>query len=94
MFSYISSLMPIMMDMALLATSGCKTECVHVACPLGKARVAPLKQMTVPCMDLRAAVLVVRVERMRLAELQYCQLKLKRSVYLDRQPVSPQIYQK
>ena len=37
---------------------------VHVSFMLGKARVAPLKQMTIPHMELAAAVLAVKVDKM------------------------------
>lgn len=53
-------------------------EHIHVASVLGKARVAPLKQMTIPRMELTAAVLAVRVDRMLQAELQLC---LEKSVF-------------
>ena len=42
---------------------------VHVAFMLGKARVAPLKQTTIPRLELVAAVLAVRVDRMLRKEL-------------------------
>ena len=37
---------------------------VYVSFMLGKARVAPLKQMTIPRMELAAAVLAVKVDKM------------------------------
>lgn len=43
---------------------------MHVAFMLGKARVAPLKQMTIPRMELVAAVLAVRVDLMLRKELE------------------------
>lgn len=43
---------------------------VHVAFIMGKARVAPLKQMTIPRMELTAAVQAVRMDRMLSTELQ------------------------
>ena len=42
---------------------------VHVAFMLGKARVAPLKQTTIPHLELAAAVLAVRVDKMLRKEL-------------------------
>ena len=45
-------------------------EKVHLAFILGKARVAPVKKVTIPRMELTAAVLVLRVDRMLKAELQ------------------------
>ena len=36
----------------------------YVSFMLGKARVAPLKQMTIPRMELAAAVLAVKVDKM------------------------------
>lgn len=43
-------------------------ENVHLAFMLGKARVAPLKQ-TIPLLELTAAVLAVKVDRMLKREL-------------------------
>lgn len=43
---------------------------IHVAFVLGKARVTPLKQITIPRLELTAAVLAVRVDQMLKAELQ------------------------
>eukprot|EP00063_Salmo_salar_P064092 XP_014038927.1 PREDICTED: uncharacterized protein LOC106592141 [Salmo salar] len=43
---------------------------VHIAFILGKSRVTPLKQMTIPRLELAAATLAVRVERMLRLELQ------------------------
>lgn len=43
---------------------------IHVAFMLGKARVTPLKQITIPRLELTAAVLAVRVDQMLKAELQ------------------------
>lgn len=43
---------------------------VHLAFVLGKARVAPVKKVTIPRMELTAAMLAVRVERMLKLELQ------------------------
>lgn len=45
---------------------------------LGKARVASLKQTTIPRLELAAAVLAVRVDKMVQKELQ---LKLEKSVF-------------
>nr|XP_054607751.1 uncharacterized protein LOC129167238 [Nothobranchius furzeri] len=42
---------------------------VHLAFMLGKARVAPLKQTTIPRLELTAAVLAVKVDRMLRKEL-------------------------
>lgn len=47
-----------------------ETHNVHIAFMLGKARVAPLKQMTVPRMELVAATLAVRVDMMIRKELE------------------------
>ncbi|XP_055501665.1 uncharacterized protein LOC129703327 [Leucoraja erinacea] len=44
---------------------------VHVAFVMGKARVAPLKQMTIPRMELTAAVLAVKIDIMLKKELQF-----------------------
>ena len=41
----------------------------HVAFMVGKARVAPLKQMTIPRLELTAAMLSVKVDKMLKAEL-------------------------
>ena len=43
---------------------------VHVSFMLGKARVTPLKLITIPRLELTAAVLAVRVDQMLRAELQ------------------------
>ena len=43
---------------------------VHVSFLLGKARVTPLKQITIPHLELTAAVLAVRVDQMLRAELE------------------------
>lgn len=51
---------------------------VHTAFLLGKARVAPLKQVTVPCLELTAAVLAVKVDKMLRSELQ---LPLEESLF-------------
>ncbi|XP_052322001.1 uncharacterized protein LOC127908283 [Oncorhynchus keta] len=45
-------------------------EKVHIAFILGKSRVTPLKQMTIPRLELAAATLAVRVDRMLKLELQ------------------------
>lgn len=43
---------------------------IHMAFVLGKSRLAPLKQMTIPRLELAAATLAVRVDRMLKKELQ------------------------
>lgn len=45
---------------------------------MGKSRVAPLKQMTIPRMDLRAAILAVRVDIILRKELQF---QLDKSIF-------------
>lgn len=51
-------------------------EMVHVAFLFGKARVTPLKPITIPRLELTAAVVAVRVDKMLQSELQ---LPLKKS---------------
>ncbi|XP_052472158.1 uncharacterized protein LOC128028879 [Carassius gibelio] len=51
---------------------------IHLAFILGKARVAPLKKVTIPRMELTAAVLAVRIDRMLKTELQ---LELENSTF-------------
>lgn len=51
---------------------------VHVSFLVGKARVAPLKQITIPRPELTAAILAVRVEAMLQKELQW---QLERSMF-------------
>ncbi len=43
---------------------------VHTAFALGKSRVSLLKQVTIPCLELTAAVLLIKVDKMLLSELQ------------------------
>ena len=50
----------------------------HVSFMLGKARVAPVKQMTIPCMELAAAVLAVKVDKMLRKEVDF---KLSQSTF-------------
>lgn len=44
---------------------------IHVTFLLSKARVAPLKQVTIPHLELTAAVLAARVDKMLRAEIQF-----------------------
>ncbi len=63
---------------------------IHVSFMIGKARVAPLKQMTIPRLELAAAVVSVKVDKMLRMELQ---LPLKDSLFwTDRQSGSIKIY--
>ncbi|XP_052378933.1 uncharacterized protein LOC127931174 [Oncorhynchus keta] len=60
-------------------------EKVHIAFILGKSRVTPLKQMTIPRLELAAATLAVRVDRMLKLELQ---IELEESTFwMDSQSV-------
>lgn len=61
---------------------------VHVAFLLGKARVTPIKSITIPRLELTAAVLAARVDMMLKTELQ---LQLDDCV-LDRQYFSTKVY--
>ena len=54
------------------------TNRVHVTLLMGKARVAPLKQMTTPRMELTAAVVAVRIDRMLSEEMH---MKLEKSLF-------------
>lgn len=51
---------------------------VHVSFQMGKARVTPLKAVTIPRLELTAAVLAVRVDLMLRSELQ---IPLQESVF-------------
>lgn len=51
---------------------------IHVAFLMGKARVTPLKTVTISCLELTAAVLAVRVNLMLKAELK---IQLQESVF-------------
>lgn len=51
---------------------------VHCAFMLGKLRVAPLKQMTIPRMELTAAVVAVNIDKMLKKEVQ---MELQKSAY-------------
>ena len=53
-------------------------EKVHIAFILGKSRMTPLKQMTIPRLELAAATLAVRVDRMLRLELQ---IELEKSTF-------------
>lgn len=60
-----------------LRLANCRDE-VHVAFITGKAKVASLKQTTIPRLELAAAVLAVHMDRMLKTELQ---IQLDESVY-------------
>lgn len=51
---------------------------VHCAFVMGKARVAPLKNITIPRMELTAAIMAARIDKMLRSELQ---LQLQESVF-------------
>lgn len=51
---------------------------VHIAFVMGKARVAPLKHTTIPCLELTAATMAVRMDRLLRKELE---LQLTNSVF-------------
>lgn len=51
---------------------------VHVALVMGKSRVTPLKKITIPRLELTAATLVVRMDRMLKSELK---LDLQESIF-------------
>lgn len=60
-----------------LRLANCRDE-VHVALIMGKAKVAPLMQTTIPRLELAATVLAVRMDRMLKTELQ---IQLDESAY-------------
>lgn len=51
---------------------------VHLSFVLGKSRITPLKQITIPRLELAAATLAVKVDRMLQSELQ---IKLENSTF-------------
>lgn len=60
-----------------LVQKNCDNQ-IHLAFVMGKARVAPLKHITIPRMELTAATMAVRIDRMLKGELQ---LQLADSVF-------------
>lgn len=62
----------------------------HSAFIVGKSRVAPLKPVTIPCMELTAAVVVARIDKLWRSKLR---MKLQDS-FLVRQYLCSEIYQK
>lgn len=44
---------------------------MHISFVMGKSRIAPLKQMTMPRLELTAAVLAVRMDKLIKTELQH-----------------------
>lgn len=64
---------------------------IHCSFIMGKARVAPLKSVTITRMELTAATVAVRVNKMMQAELEQ-EVSLERSIFLDRQHISVEIH--